>query len=61
MAEADVGDIAILPLFHYMLLPCDRWQQRSSLRNGIWHESVYEEKCATEFLHAEKMAPVDIP
>jgi len=28
--------------------------------NTIWHGSACEEKCATEFLHAEKMAPTDI-
>jgi len=26
----------------YSLLPCDRWQQRGSLTNGIWHGSMDE-------------------
>ena len=28
----------------YLLLPCDRWQQRGSLKNVIWHESAHEAK-----------------
>jgi len=48
------------PIFHYLLLSCDRWQQRGSLTEwhltwkGIWSRSV------TEFLYAETMALTDI-
>jgi len=33
--EVDVGDMAVdvstfPPVFHYILLPCERWQQRCS-------------------------------
>ena len=35
LPEADVGGMAVevvfSPVFHYILLPCDRWQQRGSL------------------------------
>ena len=36
------------PKFHYMLLPCDSWQQRAVWKNGNWHRMsdrfVYEAK-----------------
>ena len=44
------------PIFHYSLLPCDKWQQRGSLA-----EWCVTWKCIrVEFLHVEKMAPTDI-
>jgi len=27
---------------HYILLPCNRWQQRAVWQNGVWHGSKYE-------------------
>jgi len=42
------------PIFHYMLLPCDRWQYRGSLTEWcLTWKSVWS-KDVTEFLHAEK-------
>ena len=47
------------PVFHYMLLSRDRWQQRGILTEWhliwrcLWSKGV-------EFLHAEKMASIDI-
>ena len=31
------------PIFHYILLLCDRWQQRGR-QNGVWHVRAYEAK-----------------
>ena len=32
-----------LLIFHYILLLCNRWQQKSE-KNGVWHGSAYEAK-----------------
>ena len=46
------------PVFHYMLLPCDRWQQRGTLTKCHLNMEVWiEQSCVTEFLHEEKIAP----
>ena len=42
------------PIFHYMLLPCDRWQQRGSLKMA----SDMKQRCAIEFLHMVKWYPL---
>ena len=48
-----------LPKFHYILLPRERWQQRGSLTK--WHlEIQMKQRCVTEFVCVEKMAPTDI-
>ena len=39
------------------LLPCDRWQSDKMASDK---EVRMEQRCDTEFLHAEKMAPTDI-
>jgi len=46
-----------LPIFHYILLLCSRWQQRGSLtkRHVVW-ECV----CVIELLLVKEMAPTDI-
>ena len=42
------------PTFSYILLPCERWQQRGILSwKCVWSRGV-------PFLHVEKMAPIDI-
>ena len=46
---------------HSMLLLCDRWQWRSSLTQWILTPKMpTKQRSATEFFHAEKMAPTDI-
>jgi len=35
---------AFVTVFHCMLLLCDRWQQRGTDKNAIWHGSVWEAK-----------------
>ena len=32
------------PISHYILLPCDRGQQRTVWQNDVWHGSAYEVK-----------------
>ena len=49
-----------LPIFHYILLPCDRWQQRSSLTKWCDIEEHMKQRCVIEFIHVEKMALADI-
>ena len=49
VSEADVGDMTVEdePSQQYSdtcLLPCDRWQQRGSLTNGVSHRSADEAK-----------------
>ena len=49
------------PVFHYILLPCNRWLQRSNVTKQTSHTEVHTKKrYVTEFLHAEKIAPTDI-
>ena len=47
VSEMDVGGgtrgWTFPPVFHYMLLPCDRWQQSGGLKNGVWYKRVYED------------------
>ena len=38
----DSTDWTFPPIFHCILFLCDRWQQRGSLTNGIWHGNMYE-------------------
>lgn len=45
--EVDVGSMAVWTfpsIFHYILLLCVWWQQRTVWQNGIWRESAYEVK-----------------
>lgn len=47
----------------YILLPCDRWKQRDSLTTvpDSWHVEVcLKWRSVIEFLHAKKIAPIDI-
>jgi len=44
-----------MPISCYILLLHDRWQQRGSLTK--WH---LKQRCVTEFLHTETVAPTDI-
>jgi len=47
------------PVFCYMLLPCDRWQQRATLTECVTEVHI-NQRCVTEFLHLEKVASIDI-
>jgi len=50
-----------LPTLHYILLPCDRLAaQGQSDKMASDMEVCRRQRCVTEFLHAEKMAPIDI-
>ena len=42
------------PVFHYILLPCNEWQQRAADRMVSDMEVHMKQKCVNEFLHAEK-------
>ena len=49
ISEAVGGGIAVesghsQTISHYIFLPCDRWQQRGCLTNGVGHGSAYEAK-----------------
>jgi len=49
------------PIFHYILLPCDRWQQRGTVTE--WHliwECVWSEGMELNSSMQKKMAPTDI-
>ena len=48
-----------LPIFCYILWPCGRWQQRSSLTKWCLEVRI-KKRCRNEFLHVEKMALIDI-
>ena len=48
------------PIFHCTLLPCDRWSRGAVWQNGVWHEVWMKQRCITEFIHMDKMAPTDI-
>jgi len=52
----------IPPISHYMLLLCDRWQQRGTVwQHGVWHGSMEETKVSKWIPPGrKKMAPVDI-
>ena len=45
------------PIFHYILLLCDWWQQRDSQTEWCL---TWKQRCITEFLHVEKIALIDI-
>ena len=47
---------------YYMLLLCDIRQQRKGQSNKMASDMgvCMNQKCGTEFLHAEKMAPISI-
>ena len=52
---------AFLSIFHYILLLCDRWQQREQSESMASDMEVYmKQRCVIDFLHAEKMAFIDI-
>ena len=59
-SEADVGSMAVEvePSHQYSI----QWNSNrgSDWTNGIWHEVHMKQKCGIEFLHMEKMPPVDI-
>jgi len=60
-SELDDGDVAFSPIFHYILLQCDRWQQRDSLTKTVSDMEVWmKQRCVTEFLHVEKITPTNI-
>ena len=49
------------PMFHYILLPCDRWQQRNNLTK--WHliwKYVWSKCVSLNSSMQKKMAPIDI-
>ena len=50
----------LLPTLHYTLLLYDRRQQRGTDKMASDVKVHMKQKCVTEFLHAEKMAPTDI-
>ena len=52
-------DWTFLPVFHYTLLLCDRWQQWGSLKKRYLTWKRIWSKGVTEFLRAENMAPID--
>jgi len=41
-------------IFHYILLLCDRWQQRGNLTKWLWHGSTYEAKVCHWILPCRK-------
>ena len=44
----------------YILLPCDRWQQRGSLTEKcLTWKRIMKQRCVSEFPHVEKMAHID--
>ena len=50
-----------LPVFHYILLLCDWWQQRKILtKRCLTWKCVWKKWCRIEFLHVGKIAPIDI-
>jgi len=49
------------PIFFYMLLPCDRWQQKGSLTKWVSDmEACKKQRCVSKFLCMENVAPIDI-
>ena len=54
----DVGGVVVrVPIFHYILFLCDRWQRRDSLTNWCLvfdMEVPMEQGCRTEFLQEGK-------
>ena len=42
------------PVFHYISLPCDRWQQSGTLTQRHLTEVRRKHRCVNELLHAEK-------
>ena len=48
------------PTLHYILSLCNRWQHRESEKMASNMEVCMNQSCVTEFLHAEKMAAIDI-
>ena len=48
------------PIFHDVLLPCDRWQQRCTLTQMSDVKVWMNQRCVTEPLCEEKMTPPDI-
>ena len=64
MSEADGGGIAVEPSQKYSIIFCycvsdgSREGQSDRMESGI--EVQMNQRCVTEFLHAEKMAPINI-
>ena len=48
------------PIFHCIFLVCDRWLQRGRLTERSDMEEHMKQRCGTEFLHAQTMAPIHI-
>ena len=50
------GGIAVEaePVFHYILLQCDIWQQDSLIKWHLTWKWYLKQRCRIEFLHAEK-------
>ena len=48
------------PIFCYVLLLCDRWQQIAVWQMASDVKVRMKQRCITEFLHVERMAPTDI-
>ena len=50
---------AFSPIPHYTLLLCNRWQQRGSVTNAVWHRSTYKAKvCHRIPPWGKKIAPL---
>ena len=60
IAEAGFAGMMVVvePSQQYSIKFC--CQVSNVWQNGVWHESTYEQWCGTQFLHAGKMAPIDI-
>ena len=64
-SEADVGAMAVEvePSHQYSVTFCccvTDGSRGAVWQNDVWHGCADEARCATEFLHAEKMAPINI-